>query len=209
MRRGLQSLRSRVPERAGREDACAVHRARHRLRPDLRSSCFGHGARKRKLQGLLRTVRKDLRPVRPGMRTPRDEPLQGVRASLPPLRGSVPPNVRNGLNEGPAMNRIRISAIAFSFATASFGLAPAAFAQQQMDHSNMPGMNMPGNAGQPSRTPSNGAAASPQSSTQAAATGGNAGGGNNTATSTKSPSRDRKVASNSKAQPRAARPDRN
>lgn len=105
------------------------------------------------------------------------------------------------------------SQIHFKAAFLSLGLAllgNASVRAQQMDHSNMPGMNMPranttGNAGEGGRAPA--AVTSPQ-------TGDAAKGASNAARSSSSPQNPSDSISNSPAagsgmQPRAARPDRN
>ena len=102
------------------------------------------------------------------------------------------------------MRNFSICATVFSAGVALVGFAPATFAQQ-MDHSNMPGMNMPSSSAQPSRTP----AASPQQSGTGAAANSGAPRTSKSASTANSAAGSRKVTSEATTQARVARPDRN
>lgn len=107
-------------------------------------------------------------------------------------------------------NHILIRASIFSLGLALFSGAPSVLAQQ-MDHSNMPGMNMPragttpSNAGQGGRAP----AATPSSETGNTGTA-PSGANPSSASAPQNPSgSSRTAAATGGTQARAARPDRN
>lgn len=104
------------------------------------------------------------------------------------------------------MIRFSTTAAIFSLFAAFGSFAPSALAQQ-MDHSNMPGMNMPGNAGQSGRAPA--ASGGSQQGGTAGATSGGTEPARKTAAKPKTTSTGGTTAAGASTQARAARPDRN